>query len=302
MKDWVFKVKSFIRRGALFLTKRYTRFFPDRCYLSMMYFILLGRRLHWNDPQTYTEKLQWLKLYYHRPECSVMADKYLVKKWVADKIGSEYVVPTLGVWDHVDDIDFDTLPDRFVLKCNHDNHSVVICKDKSTFDVAASKEKLNRFLKRDFYMMTREWPYKNVPHRIIAEAYLDSGGEDLVDYKFFCFDGEPKLMYVVENRYTNCTFNYYDMDFRPSRFVSRYGKTSDVIMEKPALFSEMKRVASILSAGFPHVRVDLYCVREHIYFGEMTFFHYSGYDDMRSYEADRELGEWLTLPPKWVAE
>lgn len=298
MVGCVLKVKSFLKRGALFLTKRYARFFPDKCYLTLMYFITVGRRLHLDNPRTFSEKLQWLKLYYHRPECTVMADKYLAKEWVAEKIGPEYVIPTLGVWERVEDIDFDALPDRFVLKCNHDNRSVVICKDKSLFDVRAAKDKLSQCMKRDFYTMTREWPYKNVPRRIIAEAYLDSGSEDLMDYKFFCFDGEPKLMYVVANRYTDCTFNYYDMDFLPSKFSSKYGKSSDVVLEKPAMFSEMKRVASALSAGFPHVRVDLYCVRGQIYCGELTFFHYSGYDDMRSFEADRELGEWLTLPPK----
>ena len=296
------KGKRFVRRTVLFLLKRFARFIPDRMYLSAMYYVLLGRRLHLDNPRTFTEKLQWLKLYYYRPESTEMVDKYLAKKWIADRIGADYIVPTLGVWKCVDDIDFDSLPDRFVLKCNHDNGSVVVCKDKSRFDIRATKEKLNRCMRRDFYAQTREWPYKNVSRRIIAEAYLDDGSGDLKDYKFLCFDGVPRVMYVVENRAVGLTTDYYDMDFHFLPIVSRDGGPSGISREKPLLFEEMKRIASILSAGFPHLRVDFYCVRDRLYCGELTFFVSSGYDDLFSMEWDRKFGDWLTLPPKNVGK
>lgn len=287
-----------LARGVV---SRMARFLPDELYLSMMYYLTLGRRLDLKNPRTYTEKLQWLKLYYHRPECTTMVDKERAKRWVADRIGEEYVIPTLGAWDRAEDIDFDALPDRFVLKCNHDNNSVVICKDKTSFDMQSAKTKLARCLRRDFYVVTREWPYKDVPHRIIAEEYLDDGTDDLKDYKFFCFDGVPKAMYVIGGHSTHKkTFDYYDMDFRPLPIVSRVGAPSGVVMEEPERFAEMKRLAATLSAGFPHVRVDFYQVRGCVYWGEMTFFPTSGYNDMCSLEWDRKWGEWLTLPSKWV--
>ena len=291
-----------IRLLILFLMKKCARFFPDRLYLSIVYYLRLGRRLNLDNPQLFTEKLQWLKLYYHRPECTVMVDKHLAKQWVADRIGDKYVIPSLAVWNRAEDIDIDALPDQFVLKCTHDNGSVVVCKDKATFNLRAAQEKLNRCLRRDFYAQTREWPYKHVPHRIIAEAYLDAGEEDLMDYKFLCFNGLPKAMYVAANRSTCKTFNYYDMDFQPMPIKSRVGATSKERLARPSSFDEMKRIAAELSAGFPHVRVDLYCVRNRIWWGEMTFFDSSGYDDMCSLSWDRAFGAWLDLPPKWVAE
>jgi len=286
-------------RAVAIKVMRWTaRLFPDELYLQVMYYLQLGKCLNLKNPQTYTEKLQWMKLYYHRPECTVIVDKYLAKQWVAERIGGEYIIPTLGVWERAEDIDFDTLPDQFVLKCNHDNNSVVICKDKSSFDIQAARKKLNRCLKRDFYAETREWPYKNVPRRVIAEEYLDDGTDNLKDYKFFCFDGEPKAMYVVANHSSHPTFDYYDMDFRPLPIVSRVGNPTGVIMEKPECFEEMKRLATTLSAGFPHVRVDFYQVDGHVYWGEMTFITTSGYNDMCSLDWDRKWGEWLPLPPK----
>lgn len=302
MGGWLMKGKRFVRRTVLFLLKRFARFIPDRMYLSAMYYVLLGRRLHLDNPRTFTEKLQWLKLYYHRPECTVMVDKHLAKRWVADRIGERYVIPSLGVWDRAEEIDFDALPNRFVLKCTHDNGSVVVCKDKSSFDIRAAQVKLNQCLQRDFYAQTKEWPYKHVPHRIIAEAYLDAGEEDLMDYKFLCFNGVPKAMYVAANRSTSKTFNYYDMDFQPMPIKSRVGAASKECLDRPASFDEMKRIAAELSAGFPHVRVDLYCVRDSIWWGEMTFFDSSGYDDMCSLSWDQTFGDWLTLPPKILGE
>lgn len=290
------------RALAIGVLLRVARWIPDKLYLHAMYYLQLGKRLNLKTPQTYTEKMQWLKLYYHRPECTVMVDKYLAKQWVAERIGGEYIIPTLGVWERAEDIDFDTLPDRFVLKCNHDNNSVVICKDKSSFDIQTARKKLNRCLKRDFYVKTREWPYKDVPRRVIAETYMGEDDEDLKDYKFLCFDGSPKVMYVIGHHSGHKTLDYYDMDFHLLPIVCRGVEPSGVPQSMPDSFPEMKRIAATLSAGFPHVRVDLYCLNGQVYFGELTFFATSGYNDMCSVERDREFGEWLSLPPKCLGE
>lgn len=285
-----------VKSLAWFLLRNMARLFPDRTYLKCFYRIHLGRCLDLDHPVTFTEKLQWLKLYYHRPECTVMVDKYASKHWVEQRIGAEYVIPTLGVWNRVEDIDFDALPDRFVLKCTHDSGGLVVCRDKASLDVSAAKEKLSSCLKRDFYARTREWPYRNVPRRIIAEEYMEDGNGELKDYKFMCFDGVPRVMFVAANRSSRKTFDYYDMDFLPLPIESRFGTKSGVLMEKPEAFEDMKRVAATLSSGFPHVRVDLYCVNGHVYWGELTFFDSSGLDDMKSLEWDRKLGDWLRLP------
>lgn len=292
MKD----CRSFFKSLELFLLKKMAGVFPDRIYLKCLYRIHLGRRLDLDHPLFFTEKLQWLKLYYHRPECTEMVDKYAAKFKVERLVGSEFVIPTLGVWSSADDIDFASLPDRFVLKCTHDSGGVVICKDKAALDECAVRDRLDRCLKRDYYVRTREWPYRNVPRRIIAEPYLEDESGELTDYKFMCFDGVPKVMFVAANRSSHKTFDYYDMDFRPLPIESRYGARTGKLMAKPDAFDEMKRIASVLSAGFPHVRVDLYCVENHVYWGELTFFDSNGLDDMKSLEWDRRLGEWLHLP------
>lgn len=294
------RLENLVKRVACLLLKKVAGFIPDRRYLEWMYRIRMGRSLDLDHPLYYTEKLQWLKLYYHRPEFTMMVDKYAAKSWVAGLIGSEYVVPTLGVWENADDIDFDALPDQFVLKCTHDSGSVVICRDKSAFDVDAAKDKLNRFLRRDFYAQTREWVYCGVPRRIIAEPFLVEEDGDLKDYKFLCFNGVPKIMYAVAHHLTKKTFNYYDMDFSPMPIASRNFAHSDLEVSKPEPFEKMKILAATLSAGIPHVRVDFYCIGSRIYWGEQTFFYASGFDDLSSLEWDRKLGDWLPLPSPYL--
>lgn len=277
------------------------RFFPDEFYLKCLYKDRLGKKLNLNNPQTFNEKLQWLKLYDRRPEYTGMVDKYAVKKYVSEKIGEEYIIPTLGVWDRFEDIDFDVLPEKFVLKCTHDSGGLVICRDKSTFDRKAARKKITRSLKRNYYWSGREWPYKNVKPRIIAEQYMeDSDGKGLYDYKFFCFDGNVRAMFIATERFTKGTevkFDFYDENF--NHLPVRNGHdNAPVPPECPVHFEQMKRLASVLSNGIPHVRVDFYEIDGKIYFGEMTFFHFCGFVKFEPEEWDTILGNWIELPEK----
>lgn len=268
---------------------------PDRLYLKLMYRLRLGRRLNLDAPKTFTEKLQWLKLNNHRPEYSRMVDKCEMKAYVENILGFECTPKTLGVWDRVEAIEWEALPKRFVLKTTHDNAGVVICKDKDTFDRRKAEKMLERHLRRNFYEQTKEWPYKDVPPRVMAEEYLGSDDQDLLDYKFLCFEGEPQLFFVAGNRSEKKFFNYYDMDFNPLPLCSRYGVVSSAEMMRPSRWTEMVECAAKLSQGIPHLRVDFYCVDDRLYVGELTFFDSSGYDDMNSYEMDLKLGELIRV-------
>lgn len=271
-------------------------------FLKRAYQIKMGKPLNLENPLTYTEKLQWLKLYDHRPEYSRMVDKYGVKQYVAELIGEEYVIPMLGVWERVEDIDFDALPQQFVLKTTHDSGGIVVCKDKRRLDIPAARKTLRHFLKRDYYEHKREWPYKNVKPRIIAEAYMeDSRYEELRDYKFFTFGGEPKVLYIAQGRGKGepTVADFYDMEFNHLPFTIDHDM-APVPPEKPERFEEMKRLAAVLSQGTPQLRVDFYEVDGRVYFGEMTFFHCSGLDAFHPEEWDRTFGDWVTLPAKQI--
>lgn len=273
---------------------------PAEDFLKRMYRIKMGIELNLENPMRYTEKLQWLKLYDHRPEYTTMVDKYEVKGYVADSIGEEYVVPLLGVWNSVEEIDFSSLPDQFVLKTTHDSGAYVICKDKKTFDVKKAKKKLNYFLKRRYYNCNREWPYKNVKPRIIAEVYLeDSVHKELRDYKFFTFGGEPKVLYIAQGRGRGepTVADFYDMNFNHLPFTIDHD-TAKIPPEKPKCFEDMKKLAAVLSKGTPQLRVDFYEVNGKVYFGEMTFFHCSGFDGFHPDEWDKTFGDWVVLPSK----
>ena len=273
-------------------------FLPDKIYLKIKYRAMIGKKLDLDNPKTYTEKLQWLKLYDRKPEYTIMVDKYLAKKYVADKIGEEYIIPTLGVWDKFEDIDFEKLPNQFVLKCTHDSGGLVICKDKAKLDIEASRKKICKSLKRDFYLIGREWPYKNVPRKIIAERYLmdcSSHSSDLPDYKFYCFDGEVKVVLIATNRFTTHNFNYVDVDYNPISLISIEGEPNKELENKPECWDKMLEIAHTLSKGIIHVRVDLYTSCGKIYFGELTFFDSSGYDDFGSEEWNERLGSWIKL-------
>lgn len=275
---------------------------PSEEFVKKDYFFRMGKELNLERPVTYTEKLQWLKVYDHRPEYTRMVDKFEVKRYVAEKIGPEYVIPMLGAWERVEDIDFDALPQRFVLKTTHDSGGIVVCQDKSKLDIAAAKKKLKKCLKQHYYDDNREWPYKNVKPRIIAESYMeDTRQGELRDYKFFTFGGEPKVLYIAQGRGKGepTVADFFDMDFNHLPFTIDHDM-APVPPEKPVCFEEMKRLAAQLSEGTPQLRVDFYEVDGKVYFGEMTFFHCSGTAPFHPERWDRTFGDWVTLPPKRV--
>ena len=290
---------------GLSLLNHFGAFLPDKIYLRLNYRFSLGQKLNLNNPVSYNEKLQWLKLYYRRPEFTSYVDKSLVKDYVKDKIGEQYLIPTLGVWETLGDIDWDGLPNKFVLKSTNagGNYGVVICKDKITFDKEDAIKKLKIGLALNLYKISREWPYKNVKPRIIAEQYMeDSVTKELRDYKFFCFDGVVKALLVGTERQKpgeDVKFDFFDENYNHLPFKQGHEHAAQ-IPAKPKSFELMKELASKLSKGIPHVRVDLYEVDGHPYFGEMTFFHFGGLVPFEPAEWDYKFGEWLTLPKKYL--
>lgn len=278
-----------------------THIIPDALYLKLRYRARFHQKLNLKNPKTFSEKIQWLKLYDRRPEYSMMVDKYEVKKYVADLIGEEYIIPTLNVWDSFDEIDFDTLPDQFVLKCTHDSGGLVICNDKATFDIETAKKKIEASMKAKYYYHGREWSYKNVKPRIIAEEYMeDATTKDLRDYKFFAFNGDVKMLFIATERQekdSETKFDFFDMEFNHLPFRNGH-PNADVPPAKPQNFELMKELASKLSKGIPHVRVDFYEVDGKVYFGELTFCHWSGLMPFEPHEWDEKLGSWLELPQK----
>ena len=292
-------VKNPMRVYRSLASRGFFNWLPDKIYLKLYYRACLNSSLDLDDPKTYNEKLQWLKLYDCRPEYTAMVDKYEVKEYVSNLIGKEYVVTNYGVWNRFEDIDFDALPNQFVLKCTHDSGGLVICRDKAKLDKAKAKRKIEKSLKRNYYYANREWPYKNVKPRIIAEAYMeDEKTAELRDYKFFCFDGEPKMLFIASDRQTEgeeTKFDFFDMDYNHLDFTNGHPNAT-VLPEKPETFEQMKVLARKLSAGIPHVRVDFYEVNGKIYFGELTFFHWSGMVAFDPPCWDRTIGDWLRLP------
>lgn len=272
------------------------KFLPDKLYIQIYYFSHFKKFANLKNPKTYNEKLNWLKLYDRNPQYIKMVDKYEVKRYVANIIGEEYIIPTLGVWDSFDEINFDTLPDQFVLKCTHDSEGLVIVKDKNKLDKSVAKEKIENALKLNFYYIGREWPYKGVKPRIIAEKYMeDHTDEELRDYKFFCFDGEPKAMFIASDRAKDATkFDYFDLNFKHLKIMQHYPNAGRV--RKPVNFEKMKELSKKLSAHIPHVRVDFYEVDGQLYFGELTFYHFSGFMPFKPAKWDTIFGNWLKLP------
>lgn len=271
----------------------------DKVYLKLKYKKEMGVPLDLENPRTFNEKLQWLKLYDRNPEYCKMVDKYTVKDYVANRIGKSFIIPTIGVWDTFDDIDFDSLPQQFVLKCTHDSGGLVICKDKSRLDMAAAKEKINKCMKRNFFYYGREWPYKNVKPQIIAEEYMvDESGVELKDYKFYAFDGMVKMIQVDFGRFTNHRRNLYTPDWTIIKESIQYPCDFSQKLERPAQLEEMLDLASSLSKGFPHVRVDFYIANERVYFGEMTFYSECGFGRFSTREFELKVGGWIKLPNK----
>jgi hypothetical protein len=274
------------------------RLMPEKMYLRLLFRIKVGYKPNLRHPKTFNEKLNWLKLYNRKPEYTMMVDKYAVKRYVEEKIGAQYVVPLYGVWEKAEDIDWDKLPEKFVLKTNHNSCYNLVCRDKSTIDKPTASKEMNHSLAKNLYYNLGEWPYKNVPPRIIAEKLLESKERDnnqpLIDYKFWCFNGKPTFMYF-SIKGDDCYENFYDMEFN---FVGiNHGwPRHEPEFEKPVSWEKMKKLATILSKDIPFVRVDFYEIDGHPYFGELTFFDWAGLLPFDSYETDLKLGEYIQLP------
>ncbi len=272
----------------------------DEDYLKRLFKANMGYELNLENPKTYNEKLQWIKLFDRKPEYTMMVDKYLVRDYIAQRIGDEYLIPLLGVWDYPDEIDFDSLPDKFVLKCNHNSGlGMCICTDKNNLDINKVRDDLRKGLKQDYYKIWREWPYKDVPRKIIAEQYMvDESGYELKDYKFFCSDGNVTALFIASDRQVKgeeTKFDFYDADFNHLPFINGHPNTNKTL-KRPSAFEEMKKLASELSKGIPHVRVDFYEINGKVYFGELTFFHWSGLVPFEPAEWDKKFGDLIKLP------
>lgn len=284
----------------IFMTLGHRHWFDwmsDELYLKIGYRCYMHKKLNIDNPKTYNEKLQWLKINDRRAEYTTFVDKYAVRKIIKDKIGEDYLIPLVGgPWKTPEEIDFDLLPDQFVLKCNHNSGGIIICKDKTKLNIKDTIHKLKKWLKNNSYPAAREWPYKNVKPLIIAEKYMvDESGYQLKDYKFFCFNGIPKALFVATDRATDTKFDFFDMDFNHLPIKNGH-ENSDKPIKKPIGFDEMKEVASILSKGIPQIRVDLYDVNGKIYFGELTMSHWGGTTPFEPEEWDYKFGEWIKLP------
>ena len=270
---------------------------PDTLYLKMMYQVKLGKNLNLKNPVYFNEKLNWLKLHDRKEIYTKMADKYEVRRIVEERLGKEYLIPLLGVWDCVEDIDFTQLPNQFVLKCTHDSGSVIICKDKSSFNIEEARQKLSDTMKTNYFYPSREWPYKNIIPRIIAEKHMvDESGTELKDYKIYNFGGEPKLIQVDFGRFVHHERNLYTLDWKYISEEIEYPTNESVQIDRPEHLEKMLDCARILAKDIPSVRTDFYLVNGKIYFGEITFYQEGGFARFRSEEYSRKLGEWIKLP------
>lgn len=286
------------QRFVLFAYHGFYKRMNDETYLKKMFRARMGKELDLEHPKTFNEKLQWLKLNDRKQLYTKMVDKYEAKRYVADKIGDQYIIRNYGVWEHFDDIDFSALPRKFVLKCTHDSGGIVICTDKCQFDKSAARKKLEGCLKNNYYWIGREWPYKNVRPRIIAEEFMaDDTNNELNDYKFMCFGGKVKASFVCSNRFSKAGLNvtFYDNDWKRLPFTRHYPASTTEI-DKPKKYEEMVELAERLSQGIPFLRVDFYEIKGKIYFGELTFFPGSGFEEFDPNQWDEILGEWIEIP------
>ena len=272
-------------------------FIPDKFYLKLQYRLIFDKKLDFKKTETFNEKLQWLKLYNKNPAHTVMADKYLVKEYVSEKIGDQYVAKLLGVWDRIDEIDLTQLPDKFVLKTTHDCGGVVVCKDKAVLNLEKAKLFLHKHMKRKYFYHCREWPYKNIKPRIIAEEFLeDADNEVLPVYKILCFNGVPKIIQTIQNDKTpNETIDYFDTNWNILDLRQNYPNSAKPLSRPPRL-DEMLAISEQLAKGTSFIRVDLYSANGNIYFSEFTFFSDAGFAPFYPNDWDKTLGDWITLP------
>ena len=276
--------------------KSFTRILPDKAYVWLDFIRNLHRIPDLRNPSTFNEKLQWLKLYNHDPSYPKMADKLAMRGFVEKKAGAGHSVPVLGVWDCFDEIDFSSLPDTFVLKCNNDSGHYVICRDKRTMDMKAARKTITEGLKTNYYYQNREWVYKDIVPKVFAEQYLQQDSDDcLWDYKFFCFNGEPKIMYMEKEASESKTEAFFDME-QNYLDLEMDDPRPDVPPQLPECFDLMRSLAEKLSEGIPFLRVDFFFINGQIYVGELTFYHQSGLTKMKPEIWDLKLGQWIRLP------
>lgn len=293
-KRFVESVKSPKFGIELLVRNTACKFISDKNYIQFVAKLRFGKTFDLQDPKTFNEKLNWLKLYDRKPLYTKLADKYAVKSYVRDLIGDEYVVPCFGVWEHFDDIDFDKLPSSFVLKCTHDSSGAVICKDKAELDLKEIRSFVDRCLRKNNFYHSREWAYKDIPHKVIADMLLDDGsGHELRDYKFWCFNGVPKYMYCT-NKAEDIFENFYDMDFNPVEINHGFRRQVPEF-NCPKEFHLMKDLAAKLSSGIPFVRVDFFDVKGRVYFGEFTFYDWAGFRPFADDKWDVYLGSLIDL-------
>lgn len=283
------------------------RLFPDWLYLKIKFYLAMDKKLNLKNPQTFNEKLQWLKLYDRNPKYTKMVDKYEVRKYIAETIGEEYLIPLIGIWDSPDEIDFNSLPNQFVLKCTHNSGlGMCICKDKSKLDIKKVKRDLKKGLSQNYFLSGREWPYKNVKPRIIAEKFMRNSFETisedgLIDYKFYCFNGRPEYAYVSQNldNHKKARISYVTLDWKQAPFKRNDYKSFEELPQRPKNFNKMLELAKVLSNKIPFLRVDFYEIDEKVYFGELTFFPGSGFTELFPEEGDFNLGDLIDLKEKF---
>ena len=280
------------------LLKTHPNWMSDKYFIKVFWKQVMDYPLDLKHPETFNEKLQWMKLYDRNPLYTLLVDKLKVKQWVAERIGDEHVIPTLAVYDSIDDIRLEDLPNQFVLKCNHDSGGVVICKDKGSFDLDVAKARLRKSFDHNFYWNYREWAYKNVERKIFAEQFIQDKltPEDLMDYKVFNFGGEPRLIQVDFDRFKRHKRNLYDTAWNYIEARIQYPNAPQHIIDKPKALEEMLRMAERLSEGLHQVRTDFYLIDDRVYFGEMTFYHGGGYERFEPHSLGLQMGEWIKLP------
>lgn len=286
------KVMTFLKKSLSFL--------PDKTYIKLYYRLRVGRPLNTENPTTLNEKLQWLKFNYRFPLQSIVSDKLLVRDYVAEKIGAEYLIPLLGSWENYDDVDFDKLPEQFVLKCNHDSGGLVVCTDKGKLNHKEAKSKVEKSLKNNFFYIGREYQYRNIKPRIICEQFISDNGKVPMDYKIYCFNGKPDVILVCRDRFSNNThrasYFYFDQEWKFQPLNKGDENLTDVDIPEPKNLDKMIEIAKGLSKDFVFARIDLYNIDGRIYFGEITLSPNSGFDADIKYETDLMFGNKLDIP------
>ena len=288
---------KFIKKISIYiLTKINFKCIKDKTFIKIKYYFVMDKKLNLENPKTFNEKLQWLKLYDRNPEYTKMVDKYEAKKYVLNLIGEEHIIPTLGIYNNFEEINLAKLPDKFVIKPTHTSGNVYICKDKNIINLEKLRKLINKWLKRKYYYLHREWPYKNIKPRIIIEKYMSTEKQpELIDYKFFCFNGEPKILLVCSGRSKKLKKTWFDVKWNKLDLEEGNCETDDTL-KKPKNLDLMIELARKLSRKIPFVRIDFYENDSRVYFSEITFYPNSGFEKFKPEKYDKILGDMIELP------